>query len=637
MTIQDRDRLRSRRMLPALIALFWTLVVAGSLYWNIERDWEASYRRAVAEAQANHAKDLSFRRWATGHGGVYVPITPKQPPVPWLSHLPESVVTTTDGQKLALLNPASMLRQVMDRFSSDYGVRGRITGLKYLNPDNAPDAWERAKMIDFEQGRYTEVTEIVSIDGKPFLRYLKAMFMENEGCVRCHAVLGFTTVGAFRGAIGVNLPMDAYLEEYRNHRNVLALSHGGIWLLGFLGIALSFRQRERQDREKDRLLMELGASEARFRSLMETSPLPMLVTGPPPDSQVQLMNRRFVEVFGYDRNEVRDIASWWPLAYPDPDYRHEVRTAWDKAVGDMTAAGANHIVPVPADIACKDGSRRYCEVAMAIAADCALVIFNDLTERQHLERELLTLNADLERRVSERTTSLEQALKELESFSYSASHDLRTPLRAINGYAEILIDEEREKLSDDGKLMLDRIARSASRMGQLIDDILEYSRTSRQEMRLEPIDLNALVLRTVNELSALYPTTVVDVKPLPQASGDQTMLTQVLQNLIGNAYKFSAKAAAPRIEIGCRHVEGKTAVYVADNGTGFDMRYAKKLFGMFQRLHPDAEFPGTGVGLAIVKRLVERHDGHVWAESESGKGATFLFTLAGLDASASTD
>jgi len=253
-------------------------------------------------------------------------------------------------------------------------------------------------------------------------------------------------------------------------------------------------------------------------------------------------------------------------------------------------------------------------------------LVEQIAERQRADAEIQHLNRQLELRVTQRTADLERANKELESFSYSVSHDLRAPLRAISGYSQILIDDERARLSDDGRRMLDRVVGNTKRMAELIDNILDYSRLSRRELARQPVDLDLLAHAVAEELP--HDDVCISIGALPTVQGDVTMLRQVLQNLIGNAVKFSARREQAQVDVGCRQENGETILFVKDNGAGFDMHYADKLFGMFQRLHPESEFPGTGVGLAIVKRLVERHGGRIWAEAEPGKGATFWFTLA---------
>lgn len=190
---------------------------------------------AAAEARANFNKDITFRRWGTSHGGVYVPITDTQKPVPWMAHMPNRDVTTTDGTRLTLLNPASMLRQMMQRYTVEYVVRGKITGLKQLNPGNAPDDWERAMLVEFQQGKRKNATAVVEIAGEPYYRYFEAMFME-PGCIKCHAVLDYTRVGELRGRIGIAVPMKPYLAAYRSTAFNMGVSHAVIWLLGLAGI-----------------------------------------------------------------------------------------------------------------------------------------------------------------------------------------------------------------------------------------------------------------------------------------------------------------------------------------------------------------------------------------------------------------
>jgi signal transduction histidine kinase len=234
--------------------------------------------------------------------------------------------------------------------------------------------------------------------------------------------------------------------------------------------------------------------------------------------------------------------------------------------------------------------------------------------------------AQLESRVRARTAELEVANQELESFSYSVSHDLRAPLRAVDGYARMLEEDYQERLDEEGRRLLRVVRDSSARMGRLIDDLLAFSRLSRQEPAARRVDMAALVAEAAAEARG-ESRAALDVAPLPDADADRAMLKQVWLNLIGNAFKYSAKRPDARVEIGAREEAGEVVYWVRDNGVGFDMRYAAKLYGVFQRLHRAEEFPGTGVGLAIVQRVVTRHGGRVWAESKLGEGACFYFSL----------
>ncbi len=223
--------------------------------------------------------------------------------------------------------------------------------------------------------------------------------------------------------------------------------------------------------------------------------------------------------------------------------------------------------------------------------------------------------------------ALRRSIASLESFSYTVSHDLRAPLRAINGFASIVREDEAERLSPEGRENLRRIIENAERLDQLISDILAYSRAERARVERAEVDLGALAVDVVREMQEAWPGARVEIGPLPAVQADATMARQVLQNLVGNALKFSSRVAEPRVEVGAEEGPDGPVFFVRDNGAGFDPRYAERLFGMFQRLHGQAEFPGTGVGLAIVRRLVEHHGGTIRAESAPGAGATFRFTL----------
>jgi signal transduction histidine kinase len=254
----------------------------------------------------------------------------------------------------------------------------------------------------------------------------------------------------------------------------------------------------------------------------------------------------------------------------------------------------------------------------------------EVRERGRAEQEVLRLNAELERRVVERTAQLEYTNRELESFCYAVSHDLRGPLRAIDGFSQALLQDCLPQLPADGQRFLQRIRASTQRMGQLIEDLLTLSKVSRGELRKLEIDLSDLARHTVAELVQREPARNVEVTVWDnmQAQADPRLLRAALENLIANAWKFTAKAEHPRIEIGCLRDGERSTYFVRDNGVGFDMDYADKLFGAFQRLHSEKEFPGTGIGLATVQRIVHRHGGRIWANAAEGKGATFFFTLA---------
>lgn len=254
-------------------------------------------------------------------------------------------------------------------------------------------------------------------------------------------------------------------------------------------------------------------------------------------------------------------------------------------------------------------------------------VTRDITRQKMLEAENKLLHEQLEEKVRQRTRELEIVNKELEAFSYSVSHDLRTPLRAISGYSMMLKEDYGSKLDAEGNRIMDVILSNTKMMGQLIDDLLTFSKMARLETIYESIDMNQLVQRCLEDLTNEQSGYDITVAALPACSGDASMLRQVWFNLLGNAIKYSSKKEKPQIEIGAKDDPGFHVYYVKDNGAGFDMKYAGKLFGVFQRLHRQDEFEGTGLGLALVKRIISKHGGEIWADASPGKGATFYFSV----------
>lgn len=245
----------------------------------------------------------------------------------------------------------------------------------------------------------------------------------------------------------------------------------------------------------------------------------------------------------------------------------------------------------------------------------------DITQRKQAEEEIMILNEELEKRVRERT-------EEMESFSYSVSHDLRAPLRAINGYANILEEDYNDRLDEEGKRLLKEVQQNARKMGVLIDDLLAFSRLGRKEIERSAIDMNRLAKQAIKETElASRHHASIKLWPLLPAKGDPALLQNVLNNLVSNAIKYSGKNEKPFIEIRSKRGNGELIYSVKDNGVGFDMQYEGKLFGVFQRLHSADEFPGTGVGLAMAKRIISKHKGRIWAQGKLNEGATFYFSL----------
>jgi PAS domain S-box-containing protein len=374
--------------------------------------------------------------------------------------------------------------------------------------------------------------------------------------------------------------------------------------------------------EQRRAEAERAKSEEKFATVFHASPDGIMIARAE-DGLILDLNESFQRMFGYSREEavgrtVLELGFW---AFPERRARF---------VAEVRARGM--VSGYEFVMRTKAGALRDMTTSTVLidigGVPCLISVSRDVTDRLRAEEEIRNLNVTLEQRVRDRTAELEEAVREMESFSYSISHDLRAPLRAIAGYAKIVEEDYAAAIDAEGKRLLDRIAGGAIRMGELIDDLLDFSRIGRADLKKSLVDMGGMVRDALGEISEVAAGRHrIDIGELPQAVADRGLLRQVWVNLLSNAVKYSRQRDLARIEVGGIEEGDALHYWVRDNGAGFDMAYADKLFKVFQRLHRDPAFEGTGVGLAIVARIVHKHGGRVWAEGAPGAGATFHFTL----------
>jgi PAS domain S-box-containing protein len=497
------------------------------------------------------------------------------------------------------------------------GLPGQIERLKGLTADN-PRQQERigrvAELIEADVPAMADALLRRRTGGLSRPEEVQAEFAKGRGTVEGIAAIAAELQQEERRLLAAReLEADA---AARLAKGVIAA--GGLCSLLLLALTLRLLGAEVKQRREAEAAARAAAAEA--DDLFENAPCGYHSVDD--EGRILRINRTWLSWLGYERHEVVGR-----LMHPElmtPESAAQFREKWFPLF-----LRQGWLKEVEFEYRRKDGSTFPGSLQTTAVRDsrnriiASRTVVFDITASKLAEGRIRALNAELQRNAA----MLEASNRELESFSYSVSHDLRAPLRAVDGYARMLEEDYAGTLDGEGRRLLAVVRAEAVRMGQLIDDLLSFSRTGRQALQVARVDMPALVKEVVATVAPAYPGARIEVGPLPQATGDRALLRQVWLNLVGNALKYSAKRTAPEVDIGGRAGAEAVEYWVRDNGAGFDPRYAGKLFGVFQRLHGAAEFPGTGVGLAIVQRVVVRHGGRVWADGSPDKGATFGFAL----------
>jgi len=639
--------------------LIWSVIVGGSLIWNLHLTEGRTMALAHNEALANFNKDQAFRLWATNHGGVYVPITPQFKPSPFMSHIPDRDIETPGGRKLTLLNPASMVRQLMDDYSDLYGIRGKITSKKVLYPGNAPDEWEKEALERLEQGE-KEVLEVAEINGKPFLRLMRPMYMQ-AGCEKCHSHQGLHE-GDFSGGVDVSIPIAPYLEAQEKIVGSFITTHGLIWILGISGIGFGARQvynrllADRQmkqltalhrseleqevetRRRKDQALLD---SEQFSHALIDAS-LDGIITMDD-DGLIQSFNKSSSKIFGFSESEVigKPVAMLMP---EDSRQAHAEGVARYLKTGQQRVLGVG---PIKVRGQRKDGTSFPLELSLnELQLDQHLFVgmLRDITEQVRLEEVMIQsekmmsvgrLAAGMAHEINNPLAGILQSMQVITNRlspdfakNRSAAERAGIDLPSINEYMQLRqID-----------LLIGSVIESGNRAAHIVNSMLSFSRKSTAEKT--NIDLPKLMDETIElaandyDLKKSYDFRHIVIErdyeaDLPQIYCEQNEIQQVIINLLKNGAQAMAVERDERssqFTIRIRRDGPQLCFQIEDNGPGISDESSKHIFEPFYTTKGIGE--GTGLGLSVSYFIVtENHAGNMWVKPTPGGGACFVVCL----------
>jgi PAS domain S-box-containing protein len=532
------------------------------------------------------------------------------------------------------------------------GVYYKMASVNPRNPVNMADEFEASLIRYFNENREVrEFRKVINVDGKKYLYYAIPFLETGTNCLKCHGKRqeappglqalypgegGFNEkTGVYRAIESIRMPINDEVSTVLILTGSLSVGFAVMFMLFFFNKRLKVlvgnktASLEAEIVERKQAEAALRESEEAYRTVADfTYDWEYWQS---PDGTLRYVSPSCERHTGYSAEEFRqDPGLTAKITHPD-----DQESLNNHISGHHDASHKTHKHHLDFRITTRNGEERwFAHVCQPVYDYTGRYLGQrasnrDINERKQAEEEIHRLNAELEQRVQDRTAQLESANKELEAFCYSVSHDLRAPLRHIDGYVDLLISRYRTGLDDKGLHYVDTIAASARQMGTLIDDLLQFSRTGRTEMHQEHIDMNKVFQEALALVQGDRSDDTIEwvIEDMPSVRGDYALLRQVWANLLGNAVKYTKLSENARIEVKTHEENGEVIFVVEDNGVGFDMQYVGKLFGVFQRLHSQDQFEGTGIGLATVQRIINRHGGRVWAEGELNRGARFYFTL----------
>jgi chemotaxis family two-component system sensor kinase Cph1 len=583
------------KKLSLLTAFVWTLVVLGLFLHDIAGIRRTTFEMARKEAVAHFNMDWALRLWGASHGGVYVPVSEKTPPNPFLKNVPERDIVTPSGRNLTLMNPAYMLRQMMHNYSDLYGVLGHITSLKPLRAETSPDDWEKSCLRSFEGG-IKETGKVASINAHPFFRLMKPLVTEKD-CLKCHGNQGYK-VGDIRGGVSVSVPLDPYLASQQKEIVAQGVSFAIVWLLGLMGIAFFGRTLGRHAEEHQK-------TEDLYTTVVENSLTGIYIMQ---EEKIVFANQRFADIYGYSKEEIIGKDS---LDLVHPEDRPMIAEVRQRRIEGKEAP--------------KEYEARGLKKNGELIYEGKPAILGNVLDVTALKKAEAAMKANAK--------ELEMKNVELDNFASIASHDLREPLRKVQSFVNLLMSKHGQSLDDQGKDYLRRMQSAAARMQALIESLLAFSHLTTKSGPVQEINLRKVAEEALSNLEVQIEETkgVVEVDSLPTVRVDRLQMVQLFQNLIGNALKFHREGVPPHVKIyssgGDEKNPAPVEICIEDNGIGFDEKYLSRIFAPFERLHGKEQYQGVGMGLAICMKIVERHSGAITATSTIGAGSTFIVTL----------